>query len=58
MDRERVKEILASKGVIEVSYKNDPVWLEAISTDRDGKMQVKSLSTNKHFNVDIKDLKE
>lgn len=53
-----MKEILASKGVIEVSYKNDPVWLEAISTDRDGKIQVKSLSTNKHFNVDIKDLKE
>ncbi|WP_242950839.1 H-type small acid-soluble spore protein [Clostridium felsineum] len=57
LNREKVKEILASKGVIEVNYKNEPVWLEAISTDKDGKIQVRSLETNKHFYVDIKDLK-
>lgn len=58
MDKKRVKEILSSKGVIEVNYKDDPVWLEPISTDKDGKIQVKSMTTNEHFTVDIKDLKE
>ncbi|PJI06704.1 MULTISPECIES: H-type small acid-soluble spore protein [Clostridium] len=58
MDKKRVKEILSSKGVINVNYKNDPVWLEPISTDKDGEIQVKSIRTNEHFIVNIKDLKE
>lgn len=58
MDKKRVKEILESKGTIEVKYKNNPVWLESISTDKDDKIQVKDLNTNEHFSVNIVDLKE
>ncbi|APM39538.1 H-type small acid-soluble spore protein [Clostridium kluyveri] len=58
MDKNRVKEILESKGIIEVKYKNNPVWLESISTDKDDKIQVKDLNTNEHFSVNIIDLKE
>ncbi|EDK34309.1 H-type small acid-soluble spore protein [Clostridium kluyveri] len=58
MDENRVKEILESKGIIEVKYKNNPVWLESISTDKDDKIQVKDLNTNEHFSVNIIDLKE
>ncbi|MFL0196602.1 H-type small acid-soluble spore protein [Clostridium sp. WILCCON 0269] len=57
LDKQRVKEILQSKGIIEVKYKNNPVWLESISTDKDDNIQVRDLNTNKHFNVDIIDLK-
>lgn len=58
LDKKRVKEILKSQGIIEVKYKNNPVWLESISTDRDGEIEIKDINTNKHFNVDIVDLKE
>lgn len=58
LDKKRVKEILESKGTIEVKYKNNPVWLESISTDKDDKIQVKDLNTNEHFSVNIVDLKE
>ena len=58
MDKERVEEILESRGVINVTYKNNPVWLEGISTDKDGVIQVRDLSTDKLIPVDIKDLKE
>ncbi|BAH07070.1 hypothetical protein CKR_2019 [Clostridium kluyveri NBRC 12016] len=58
LDENRVKEILESKGIIEVKYKNNPVWLESISTDKDDKIQVKDLNTNEHFSVNIIDLKE
>lgn len=58
LDKNRVKEILESKGIIEVKYKNNPVWLESISTDKDDKIQVKDLNTNEHFSVNIIDLKE
>ncbi len=58
LDKNRVKEILESKGIIEVKYKNNPVWLESISTDKDDKIQVKDLNTNEHFSVNIVDLKE
>lgn len=58
MNKERVKEILESHGAIEVKYKNNPVWLESIGTDKDGKILVKDLITNRRHNVDIEDLKE
>lgn len=58
MNKQRVKEIIESPGVIEVTYNNDSVWLESLSTDKDGKIKVKDLSTNRHLIVDIDDLKE
>lgn len=58
MDEKRIKEIIESKGVIEVTYNNNPVWLENLSTNNDGKVMVKNLSTNEHFSVDIANLKE
>ena len=58
LDKKRLGEILDSDGVINVTYKNNPVWLESISTDRDGIIQVKDLKTDKRISVDIKDLKE
>lgn len=58
LDKKRLGEILDSDGVINVTYKNNPVWLEIISTDRDGIIQVKDLKTDKRISVDIKDLKE
>ncbi|KOF57359.1 MULTISPECIES: H-type small acid-soluble spore protein [Clostridium] len=56
MEKERVKEILNSKGFIEVRYKNKPVYLEGIGTDQDGKILVKDLTTSEKFNVDIREL--
>ena len=58
LDKKRVKEILESKGVIEVKYNNNPVWLENLNTDKDGKIQIKDLNTDQHLNVDILDLEE
>ena len=58
LDKKRLDEILESTGVINVTYKNNPVWLESISTDKDGGIQVKDLKTDKLMSVDIKDLKE
>jgi len=58
LDKKRLGEILESHGVINVTYKNKPVWLESISTDKDGVIQVRDLKTDKHMPVDIKDLKE
>ena len=58
LDKQRVEEILESRGVINVTYKNTPVWLEGIGTDKDGLIQVRDLKTDKLMPVDIKDLKE
>lgn len=58
MKKERAEEILQSKGAIEVTYKNSPVWLEGISNHQDNKIRVKDLNTNEHLNVNIVDLKE
>ena len=58
LDKKRLGEILESHGVINVSYKDTPVWLESIGTDKDGVIQVRNLKTDKHMLVDIKDLKE
>ena len=58
LDKKRLGEILESDGVINVTYKNNPVWLESIGTDKDGVIQVKDLKTDKRMTVDIVDLKE
>lgn len=58
LDKKRLGEILESKGIINVTYNNNPVWLESIGTDKDGVIQVKDLKTDKLMTVDIKDLKE
>lgn len=58
MEKGRVEEILESHGVVEVRYRNHPVWLECISNDMDGRIQVKDLMTDRHFFVDIKNLSE
>ena len=58
MDKERIEEILESHGVINVTYNNKPVWIECISTDLDGYIQVKDLNTEEHYAVRVTDLKE
>jgi small acid-soluble spore protein H (minor) len=58
MDKKRLCEILDSDGVINVTYKNNPVWLESTSTDKDGIIQIKDLKTDERMSVAIKDLKE
>lgn len=56
LDKERVEEILESNGVINVTYKNNSVWLESIGTDKDGFIQVRDLKTDKIMTVNINDL--
>ena len=58
LDKKRLGEILESNGVINVTYKDNPVWLASIGTDKDGVIQVRDLKTEKLMSVDIKDLKE
>lgn len=58
LNNERVEAILKSTGVINVTYKNHPVWLEGISNDNDQNILVKDLKTSEHLVVDIADLKE
>lgn len=58
MNKDRLAEILESKGVIKVTYNNNPVWLESISTDKDGMIKVKDLNTEEQYVVNIHDLKE
>lgn len=57
MDIKRAAEIIESLGVIEVSYKGEPVWLENIN-QQNSKVKVKNMNTDKELNVDIKDLEE
>lgn len=57
MDVKRVEEILNSKGIIEVTYNNSPVWIESIAND-DGTAHVKLLSSDKSMNIPVKELTE
>ena len=52
LDKRRSREILESYGIIDVTYKNNPVWLESISTNKDGVIQVKDLKTDTLRSVD------
>jgi len=56
LNKERVNEILESQGVIDVTFNNNPVWLEGIGTNADDVIQVRDIETNKLMTVDIRDL--
>lgn len=58
MDRERVQSIIESHGVINVTYKNNPVWIESIGNKNDGMVLVRDLKTDTHYEVNIEELKE
>lgn len=55
MDIKKATEIFDSLGVIEVKYKNSPVWIEKIDADR---VRVRDLETNRRFEVAVYDLVE
>ncbi len=57
MDIKRATEIIESLGVIGVSYRGEPVWLENINQQNDT-VKVKNMNTDKELSVDIKDLEE
>lgn len=57
MDIKRATEIIESLGVIGVSYKGDPVWLENIN-EQSNTATVKNMKTDQKLNVGITDLKE
>lgn len=57
MDIKRAAEIIESLGVIGVSYKGDPVWLENIN-EQSNTAIVKNMKTDQKLNVGITDLKE
>ena len=54
---ERAVEIINSLGVINVTYKNNPVWIEDIERESN-KIQVKDLKTNEVIEVEALDLVE
>jgi small acid-soluble spore protein H (minor) len=55
MDIKKATEIFDSLGVIEVKYKNSPVWIEKIDADR---VQVQDIKTKRSFEVSVYDLVE
>lgn len=57
MDVKRAGEIIESLGVIGVSYKGNPVWLENVN-EENHTVTVKDIKTDKELNVDTRDLKE
>ena len=57
MDIKRAEEIINSKGIIEVTYKDSPVWIESVLKN-DATALVKLLSDNHSMNIPIKDLAE
>ena len=57
MDLKRAEEIINSKGIIEVTYKNSPVWIESIAGN-DGTVHVKLLSSNEAMNIPADELIE
>jgi len=57
MDIKRAEEIINSKGIIEVTYKNSPVWIENV-VKGDATAQVKLLSNNEVMSIPVEDLTE
>jgi len=57
MKLERAKEIFDSYGVIDVSYKSKPIWIENIYFEENS-AQVKVLSTDEILEVPVGELKE
>jgi small acid-soluble spore protein H (minor) len=58
LDRERIEEIIDSKGVIEVTYHGNPVWIESMNRDDDDRVEIRNLDTDEMLNVKIEDLME
>ncbi|NLU48464.1 MAG: H-type small acid-soluble spore protein [Syntrophomonadaceae bacterium] len=52
---DRAREIMESKGVIEVFYQGHPVWIEQIEQDT---ARIRMLDNNQQLNVPIKMLAE
>ncbi|MGE5678522.1 MAG: H-type small acid-soluble spore protein [Pseudomonadota bacterium] len=57
MDIRRAEEILDSKGVIEVTWKNSPVWIESLVGEY-GTAHVKLLTSDKSMNIPVNELVE
>jgi small acid-soluble spore protein H (minor) len=55
MDIERAKQVMESKGVIDVRYNGIPVWIESIRSDN---AEVKFLDTDKRMDVPVDKLVE
>lgn len=57
MNIKRAEEIINSKGIIEVTYKNSPVWIESVAKD-DETAHVKLLASDEAMNIPVKELTE
>ncbi|WML35022.1 H-type small acid-soluble spore protein [Clostridium sp. OS1-26] len=57
MDIEKIVEIFESRGVIDVTYNGNPVWIESISKESN-EVRVKNIKTNEEFMVSASKLKE
>lgn len=57
MDIEKIIEIVESRGVINVTYNGNPVWIESISKESN-EVRVKNIKTNEEFMVSASKLKE
>jgi small acid-soluble spore protein H (minor) len=57
MDIEKIVEIVESRGVINVTYNRNPVWIESISKESN-EVRVKNIKTNEEFMISASKLKE
>lgn len=57
MDKARAAEIFESLGVVQVTYKGKPIWIEEINEEND-LARVRDINTHKEITVDIKKLEE
>lgn len=57
MELKRAEEIINSKGIIEVTYKDSPVWIENIIEDG-ATAHVRLLSNNQSMNISVEALTE
>ena len=57
MNVKRVEEIINSKGIIAVTYKDSPVWIENVVSGSET-AHVKLLSTNETMNIPVEELTE
>jgi H-type small acid-soluble spore protein len=57
MNIDRAEEIVRSKGVVEVIYKSDSVWIESLD-ELSKTAKVKVLNSKKEFEVPVDELNE
>lgn len=57
MDIKRAEAIINSKGIIEVTYKDSPVWIESV-IKHNATAHVKLMSDNESMNIPVEDLVE